>query len=65
MYFSSKYALRLVQCFSSLTLVEIRIFSTDTLAPLVDIFLGGLIKLHIIIVYFVLEFPSDSRLSRN
>ncbi len=52
MYFPLKYALKFVQRFSSLTTVQIEVYSIDTSVPIVDIFLSGLAKLCFIVIDF-------------
>jgi len=44
---------KFVQCFPSLTKIEIRVFWLDYCVPIIDIFLTGFAKLHFIIVEFL------------
>jgi hypothetical protein len=52
MYFPLKHALKFVQRFPSLTHLVIEVYSVDSCIPIVDILLGGLPKLHLLIVQF-------------
>jgi hypothetical protein len=50
MNISSKYALKFVQHFPSLTIVEMEVYSIYLVEDIVDIFLSGLAKLHLIVI---------------
>ena len=52
MYFSVRYASKVVQRFPSLTYLAIAVYSIDSCVPIVDILLGGLAKLHLLFVRF-------------
>ena len=51
-YFSIKYALKLVELFPSLVHIELRVFSLDTCLSIVDILLGNLANLIHLKIYF-------------
>jgi len=65
MYFPLKYALKFVQRFSSLTTVQIEVYSIDTSVPIVDIFLSGLAKLCFIVIDFEHDTLLDDPFPRN
>jgi hypothetical protein len=64
-YFPSKYASTIVQHFLSLTLIEIEVYSIDISVPVIDIFLGELIKLQLITIHFKHNSLLDNPFSRN
>jgi hypothetical protein len=52
MHFPLKHASKLVQRFPSLNYLTVDVYSIDSCVPIVDIFLGGLAKLHLLVVRF-------------
>ena len=62
---SVECALKFVERFSSLTIVEMEAYSIDLSIPIVDIFLDGLAKLCLIIIQSQHNFLLDDPLSRQ
>lgn len=56
---------KFVECFPSLKKIEIRIFSPDYCVSIIDIFLTGFAKLHLIIVEFIGDHLSSNSISRD
>ncbi|CAF4658888.1 unnamed protein product [Rotaria socialis] len=65
MHFPSKYASTIVQCYRSLTFIEIDLYSTDIAVPIADIFLRDLEKLRFIIIHCRHNSLLDNPFSRN
>ena len=56
---------KFAKCFPSLTKIEIRVFWTDCSVPIIDIFLTGFAKLHLIIVEFICGCVASNPISRD
>jgi hypothetical protein len=56
---------KFVKCFPSLTKIEIRIFGHDYYVSIIDIFLTGFAKLHLVIVEFIGDHLLSNPISRD